>query len=378
MLNVTVSNKKKIIISLLFLFFILLCLNPKIIIPIYKSLYTKYVRIIKSSFRNRFSKHELNIAILYAKNQGWVQDQISTDLRPFKNGISSAQIDDWFKNLQHAQNKLVKFIVKNNQLIVDVPRELITSRAYKTVYGVIELLVQNHKMPDCKFIVSLNDYLSYIPNNWEEPVAIFSFAKHTKVPVEQTTIVIPDWMNTYYWDVLRGRINVASYLYPWKHKKPLIHWRGGRADSMQHRAKLIALKNKFTFLDVGMTEGDNRVPYLYPEYSLQYKYQISLDGARATWERVVWQMYSNSVLIKPDSPQVQWFYKGLQAYNNYIPLEDLSEQKVLNLYNWLITNDLKVQEIISNANVFARNNFKTQDFFAYYVVLLEKYAKLML
>ena len=375
------SKPKRIFvsISLLLLIVIIACLvKPIIIINLYKSLYVKYVRIAKSDFTRRFSKAELNTAIFHASQQEWVQSQIAADLAPFKHGISHAQIEYWFKTLQHdSQNKLAKFKVINNTVQVEVPSEFTKSRQYKTVYSIISMLASNHHIPDCEFIVALNDYLSYVPQGTTEPAAIFSFAKHTQIPVERTTILIPDWMNVRYWDLLRSRIDLASRLYPWNSKKNLIHWRGGCADSMQHRTRLVNLKNKFDFLDVGMTEGQNRVPYVDPEFSVQYKYQIALDGARCTWERMVWQMYSNTVLIKPNSPQVQWFHRGLKAYYNYVPIADLDEEKILFVYNWLQHHDLAAQEIASNANRFARDNFKTQDFFAYYAVLLQEYAKLM-
>lgn len=356
---------------------VILALKPQIIIPIYGFFYTKYIRILKSNLASRFNKKQLDNAILYAKDQLWVKGQIFEDLRPFQQGISGAQIDYWFTKLQHQNNKLVKFTIKDNNVTADLPKEFTKLRSYKTIYNVIKILADYHYIPDCTFIVALNDYLSYIPEDLKEPAAIFSFAKHTEIPVERTTILIPDWMNISYWDVLSNRIKVAGYVYPWSKKLALIHWRGGMADSMQHRTKLITLKKKFTFLDVGMTEGKMAVPFLKPEYSLAYKYQLALDGARATWERVVWQMHSNTVLIKPNSPQLQWFYKGLKGYVNYIPIEDINEQEIEALYDWLINHDNKVQEIIANANVFANNNLKIQNFFAYYAVLLQEYAKLI-
>lgn len=369
---------KILIISILSVscFYIILALQPRIIISVYGFFYTKYIRIVKSNLASRFSKEQLENAILYAKDQIWVKEQISEDLQPFQPRISSEKIDYWFAKLQHPSNKLAKFTIKNNNVMVDVPDEFTTLRSYKTIYQVIKILTDYKYIPDCKFIVALNDYLSYIPAELKEPVAIFSFAKHIKIPVEKNTILIPDWMNISYWDVLSNRIKVAGYLYPWSKKLALIHWRGGMADSMQHRVKLIALKNKFTFLDVGMTEGKMAVPFLKPEYSLKYKYQLALDGARTTWERVVWQMHSNTVLIKPDSPQVQWFHKGLQPYINYIPIKDINDQQIVNLYHWLINHDNKVQKIITNANTFANNNLKIQHFIAYYAVLLPEYAKL--
>jgi hypothetical protein len=352
--------------------------NPTVVIKLYKSIYVKYVRIAKSDFENRFTEVQLQSAITHAASQSWIQEQIAADLSPYKNGISQAQINTWFKELQHeSKNKLAKFTVSDGAVTAITTPEIKASRQYKTVYSVVSILANKRFIPDCEFIVALNDYLAYVPEQQSEPAAILSFAKHTKLPVEQNTILIPDWMNVRYWDVLRSRIDLASRIFPWERKKDLIHWRGGRADSMQHRTKLLSLTKHLNFLDVGMTEGSNPASYIDPEFSVQYKYQIALDGARCTWERMVWQMYSNTVLIKPNSPQAQWFHKGLVPYVNYVPIVDVTEPDVTAAYTWLKNNDESAKMIMHNANQFARENFKTQDFFAYYAILLNEYAKLM-
>lgn len=367
------------LLTLLLLSAITFCLaNPNFIIKTHKLIYVKYVRIFKSDFSSRFNSQKLNIAIAHAKNAAWVQKQIAIDLAPFKEGISKQQLNTWFKDLQHpTENKLAKFIVQDEILQTEVDAELAKSRAYKTVYSVIDLLVKQKQIPDCEFIVALNDYLAYVPSNIKDPAAIFTFAKHTQIPVENTTIMIPDWMNVRYWDVLRNRIDLANRLFPWNKKQNVIHWRGGKADSMQHRNKLVNLNDKFNFLDVGFTEGTNPAQFVDPEFSIKYKYQIALDGSRCTWERMVWQMYSNTVLIKPASPQQQWYHGALKPYHNYLPVTDINEEELASAYDWLQKNDAEAKMLVKNANKFARDNFKTEDFFAYYAVLLQEYAKLL-
>lgn len=372
-------NSRKVVISLILLFAsaaILCAVNPAPILLLYKTLYVKYVRITKHDFAKRFNDQQLDLAIQHAKEQPWVQKQIAEDLAPFKDGIKHAQIEQWFKNFQHVtKTKLAKFTVKNNIVSVEVPDEFVAARSYKTVYSIVKHLSARAKIPDCEFLVALNDYLDFIPPN-AKPAAIFTFAKHMEIPVEKNTILIPDWMNARYWDILRNRIALGSKLYTWNRKINQIHWRGGSADSMMHRAKLIKLKSKLDFLDVGMTEGSDAVPKVDPENSLKYKYQIALDGSRCTWERMVWQMSSNTVMIKPNSPQVQWFHKGLEPYKNYVPIVTVDEINMTAIYNWLLEHDQEAKEISANANQFAKENFKTQDFFAYYAVLLQEYAKL--
>ncbi len=377
-----VKNKSKRIYSILLLVALisgtLALATPAVVIRLYKSVYVKYVRIVKNDFEKRFTDKQLQLAIMHAAGQPWVQEQIAADLAPYKSGISQTQIDTWFEELQDdARNKLAKFTVSNGKVTVVATPATTESRAYKTVYNVISILANKKHIPNCEFIVALNDYLSYVPKGQTTPAAIFSFAKHTQIAVEQNTILIPDWMNVRYWDVLRRRIDLANRVFPWERKKNLIHWRGGCADSMQHRSKLLSLTKSVDFLDVGMTEGENPASYKDPEFSVQYKYQIALDGARCTWERMIWQMYSNTVLIKPNSPQEQWFHRGLTPYVNYVPISDVTETEIVAVHTWLINNDDSAKIITRNAHTFAKDNFKTQDFFAYYAVLLNEYAKLM-
>lgn len=375
--NLKLSKAKLCLIIFIACTGILCAVNPAPILLVYKTVYVKYVRITKSAFTSRFKPQDLDLAIEHAKTQPWVQKQIASDLAPFKQqGITAEQIDKWFRTFQHpTETKLAKFTVKNHQLSVDAPNELKDTRAYKTTFSVIKLLVDQGKVPDCEFIISLNDYLGFIPNR-NEPAAIFSFAKHVGIAIEKDTILIPDWMNVRYWDTLRGRISLANKLYPWGRKEEKIHWRGGTTDSMLHRAKLVNLNKKLSFLDVGMTEGSNAMPYVDPENSIKFKYQISLDGSRCTWERMIWQMAANAVLIKPNSPQVQWFHLGLEPYINYVPIRAVDEINVSAIYTWLTEHDQEAREISKNANKFAKDNFKTQDFFAYYALVLQEYAKL--
>lgn len=357
-----------------------ICLaNPSAVIKIHKSLYVKYIRITKGDFAARFNENKLELAMHHAANESWVREQITADLEPFKDGISRKQIATWFKELQHpTENKLAKFKIIDGKVKTVVSDELAKSRAYKTVYSVIEMLANKGHIPNCEFIVALNDYLAYVPDHIKEPAAILSFAKHTEIPIENNTILIPDWMNVRYWDILRKRIDLANRLFPWQQKKNLIHWRGGKADSMQHRKKLIDISAKFDFLDVGFTEGENPAKFVDPEHSIQYKYQIALDGSRCTWERLVWQMHSNTVLIKPFSPQIQWYHRALKPYQNYIPIADVNEAQIAFTYDWLSKNDISARIIMQNANTFAEENLKTEDFFAYYAILLQEYSKLMI
>ena len=58
---------------------------------------------------------------------------------------------------------------------------------------------------------------------------------------------------------------------------------------------------------------------------LAYKYQISIDGITAAWQRVPWIMLSGSVLLFVDTNTEEWFYKDIKPWVHYVPVKnDLS------------------------------------------------------
>lgn len=351
-------------------------LKPELKIKLYKIVHVNYSQIFKGKPSIRFNDKDLAIAIKNAKQQFWVQQQIKNDFTPYTAGITAEQVNRWFTLQQDFVNRLVKFTVKKGKVTTHSLGKMYTNNnAFSSVADVIIFLAKKGYIPDCEFIISMNDYL--VPTGKSnESAAILTFAKHKEISIEKDTILIPDWLNLQNWDSLRPRINLANQIYPWENKLPIIHWRGGCADSMQHRQKLVALNAKLKFIDAHMTGVSNQMPFLDPEFSLQYKYQISLDGARSTWERVIWQMHSNAVLLKPYSPQIQWFHAGLEPYKNYVPIENIDEKSISKTYKWLINHDREVQTIIANANEFAEQNLNTIDMVAYYAIVLQEYGRL--
>ena len=62
------------------------------------------------------------------------------------------------------------------------------------------------------------------------------------------------------------------------------------------------------------------------EEQLQYKYLIAVDGWAAPWERVPAVLASNSLLLKQESPFVEWFYDLMIPGVHYVPVKyDLSD-----------------------------------------------------
>lgn len=362
-------------------------MDPDHRVDLFRRYLTKYFYAFSSSITND-KRDDLLSSIKHASQQPWVKEQIASDLEPFKSGISSDQIDGWYKALQHKRNKLVKFTIYNQTVAVQTEEFVKDLTQYKSMYSIISMLAKMKLLPNCTFILALDDYL-YYTHDLKNPAAILTFAKHTKIAVEKDTILVPDWQNLTYGSILNKRITFANLFYPWKYKRNVIHWRGGSADSMLHRSKLLSLIENFSFIDAGVVKTAAKyqdqgmeqiiqyVSFVEPEHSLKYKYLISLDGARCSWLRLVWQMHSNSIVIKPESPQVQWFYRGLRPFENYIPIPDVAPSDVQDLYIWLQQNDIAAKDISKNARMFANENLDRVNMLAYYVLLLDEYAKLL-
>ncbi len=84
----------------------------------------------------------------------------------------------------------------------------------------------------------------------------------------------------------------------------------------------------FDFYHLGMS----------PNFHLNYKYLISLDGTNAAWGRVEWIMFSNSLLIKDQSTKEQWFYPGFKDKENCIMVDPLKLESLVEIIEWCEAN----------------------------------------
>ena len=108
---------------------------------------------------------------------------------------------------------------------------------------------------------------------------------------------------------------------------------------------------------------------------LQYKYQMLIDGNTSSWTRAYWQIFSNSVIFKQESNNIQWYYNYLQPFVHYIPVKhDLSD--LVEKIEWAQAHNDSIQKIIENANNFAYNNLQYEDLLLYMYLTLNEYAKL--
>ena len=76
------------------------------------------------------------------------------------------------------------------------------------------------------------------------------------------------------------------------------------------------------------------------------------------------------------TPNVQWYYGGLEPYRHFVPVkEDLSD--LLEKIHWAETHDAEAKEIADRATEFTRENLASEDTLVYLYHLLVKYASLL-
>ena len=187
----------------------------------------------------------------------------------------------------------------------------------------------------------------------------FMMSKNITSVYEKDKLLLPDvHILMHNWAGLMERINKSKTDYTWDTKVNKIFWRGATTGSNDvnfyniknidklNRLKLTILSklypelldarlNRFTELSKDQ-EGYNLkwiIEKLFGEDDftvkeedhLKYKYLVAIDGNTCPWMRVPWIMLSNSVLLKQETNNIQWFYKAIKPYVNYVPVkEDLT------------------------------------------------------
>lgn len=309
----------------------------------------------------------------------WAADQIQKDLSKFES-INKEQLMQFFDT--HKNTKpgawLVLVQIKNGKVKLIGPEsyghtKVIINRDAREIYSdVLQFLANNNYIPDSDFLLWTSDF-SVIPG--KNLIPAFTFAKDMSIPIEKDLILVPDWMNMRSNYHLRAEIKAAIQKFLWPDKLPMVVWRGGGTDSTGFRKKVVTFSKQYPNLVDAEFAYRDWEKFLSPSDQLRYKYLLTIDGSRCAWERFLWQLHSNSVVLKHDSVQIQWFYNALQPFVHYIPVKD--EEDILKKISWLEEHPQESYQIIQNASNFANNNLSLEDMCLYIITLLQEYNKKM-
>lgn len=326
----------------------------------------------------------------------WVTDQIREDLSPFEaEGIDRTAVCNLGKQLPW-EHQLVLIRIRKDQVSFSLCiEESIIHPWTKTRLDIVKQffkkLVRRYLLPDIDFLLSLHD-------SFEEDfnVPIFSFAKNR---ASSHTVLFPDFEALSDPNSLIRQCDLASMSHPWHLKQDKIFWRGATTGGIYQmhtyldfpRVKLVFLSNEHSsWLDAAFTshcqssqdvlnliaaQSRPLEPYVCMEDHFFYKYLIDIDGNSCTYSRCRWILLSNSTLLKPDSPNIQWYYKAMQPWEHYVPLRaDLSD--LLDTYTWLQSHETQAQQIALSGHHLGHLIFSEEAIEDYAITLLGEYGRL--
>lgn len=334
----------------------------------------------------------------------WMMDQIGEDFSSFK-FHSSSELDSLMNTPKAKEWLLAKIAVSGGQLFIhspfsqqDIPSPLYAARL-KSLTNSLHLLHQCCPLQDLEVIVSLHDAYPCGPQE-DLSIPILCFAKNKHI--HSNAILIPDF------EALEDHSSLFKILvrgnkkYPWEEKKEIAFWRGSTTGALNReivgefslenyclfpRVKLTQLSIDFPqLIDAKFTQlcqGAERLPSEFKnlvgpsvsvENHLKYKYQLLIDGNSCAYSRAYWQLFSETVIFKQDSEDIQWFYRALLPNVHYIEI-DRDLQTLVEKIHWAKSHDDQVHEIAKNAKIFALENLQRSDIYLYLSLVLSNCAQ---
>jgi hypothetical protein len=297
---------------------------------------------------------------------------------------------------QCIQKIATKVNIKNNQPHFTEPTQ------YHGRYGELKYLISavcsKYAVPDCKFIVILNDaYSSQFP--------CFSTIRVQKkdifnIPIPMGNVrglkeghgtPIKNWdkyvkihmKHKYPWEekinqaIFRGQLSWQTWANNGYGIKKTVKW------SEITRGRLYEVCKDNNLFDIGFTKLSGIKTGAAPEVAKpipfveqqKYKYIISV-GTNADWaERLRTHLFANSVTIKHEAESCEWFYYLLEPWEHYIPCKINFSDLIKNI-EWASQNQDECQTIVSNANLFAETYMKEKVMIEFMYYVIREYSKL--
>lgn len=323
----------------------------------------------------------------------WMEARIQKDLSWYNHHpISRKKLDSIYK--KHLHKNIARFQIRRDHLTYQTPCP--NDFRFKSMKYGFEKLTQLYPDLDVDFIVSLEEDMK----DSQDPLFVFAKNKHN-----HHLILIPDFTcfatqtTTHSWNYsLQPKVIKASQEIPWEQKINKCLWRGRLSGTLTDyiaskniRCKLCLLSKFYPMLIDASFTSLPRIPlhqrrhiltdysitgFLTPEEHLKYKYLICVDGNTCTYPGLHWRLQSNSLVIKPKSNKIQWYYEGLIPDYHYL-LVDQDLANLLPKLKWASHHDKIAKEIAEHASQFASENLSQRAVFHYLILLLKEYQKVL-
>lgn len=339
----------------------------------------------------------------------WAQEQLESDFASFA-PITEEKVEALFYQIQRfvpneeccahyriLDNELYKYAIKPYG---SASRDTMIEKALKT-------LLCHVSLPELDFIVVPMDGVpeEHLPDHfyraevWEKQVPILAHAKKRE-PFTKGVVLIPDQITlSESWYNIAKEIEVLRDQVPWKKKQGKAIWRGGTSDVKIDNRTTASLPNTPRFricllskqypekVDAGFYTADSPELFKLTEEAgmltsftskkahLDCRYLPALDGHMCTYPGLHWRLMSDSLTLKQDSDQIQWFYRALKPYEHYLPVQkDLSD--LLEKIHWAELHEEACLKMTHQARVFVEENLAYEECYRYLYLVFQKYAGL--
>lgn len=354
----------------------------------------------KESFRSEFPREKFQ---LKEHLPLWMKEQIESDLSPFEQ-IRESSFEKTYENILQKLGKKAPFYryrIVHNRLYKFCQEEPHFSDTDTVLEKAIKTLLIYAKVPDVEFILCAMDGMveSYLPQDFylladeKEQAPILAQAK-IKEPGTKKIVLIPDQFSLHpNWKKTVAEVLQINEEIPWERKKDLAYWRGGLTDAgvpddqiVAHFAAcprfILCQHSKIwpDLIDAGLNWANQKMKPIFEKENvmkntankkdhLQFRYLPVLDGHMCTYPGFQWRLLSNSLCLKQESMQMQWFYPALQPFIHFIPIEEKMSDLKEKLF-WAQSNQEIAHQISIRAQHFVLNNLLLEDNYFYLKNLL--------
>lgn len=310
-----------------------------------------------------------------AQPHAWAQQQIAADFSNYTD-VSVANVQRTFQSLP-ADQLVMLFTIKDGKLTVathDFEMNGACKRGLEIYTNIFAFIAQKGYVNNVSFLLRLTDFFAEDSGIEELNFApILTTSKDLNNKIENKLILIPDYMSLEDIPKFTPRILYANKNYPWAKKEHKVLWRGGEADISGFRHSLVAYNQEHPNGLVDAKFVVDAGSYMPPEVQVKAKFLLNIDGHTAAWTRPIWQLLSNSVFVKQESPLTQWYYQALIPDVHFVPVNNDPTMLETTLAKY---SDEQLQTIAMAGHEFAMHNLMIDDMVAYMVMTLQKYEQL--
>jgi hypothetical protein len=340
-------------------------------------IYTKYSQNVLNQPHpvSYVSKIKLDNKLIFPA--AWIQQQINKDFTNYNDTNISKQNVIATYNTFPENDLVIMFQIENSKLIVtkkDVKLNEACINGLRIYTNIFEYFAKHGYVENVSFLLRLSDFISHASlQQLDTSAPILTTSKDLSKNKEKKFILIPDYMSLEDIPKIAPRVLHANKTFTWQNKQNKILWRGGHADVSGFRHLIVAFSEQHpeSIIDAKFTVDSSE--FVLPEMQIKAKYLLNIDGHTAAWTRPIWQLLSNSVMLKQDSSLTQWYYAALQPGVHYIPINNDPNQLECSIAAY---TDTQLQIIANNGSEFAKNNLTFDDMLAYLVQVLRTYENL--